>query len=470
MKQSLKTYLKVILNLLTALAILLLCLFVLPRCIYFFMPFVIGWIIALIASPVVRFFEEKLKVRRKGASAIVIVAVLAAVILLVYAVVSKLIKEGVSFINELPLLWESVVKSLDQVAANLEGLYNRLPADVQTSLHNFGDQIGDYLGGLMENAGTPTVGAVGNVVKQLPDIFLGAVMCILSAYFFVADKSYMAEVAQKYVPDSIRYRFDLIRRSFRKAVGGYFKAQLKIEFWIYLLLVIGLFALQVRYTALVALGIAFMDLLPVFGTGTIMIPWAVIAALGKNYSLAVGLLIIWCVGQLVRQMIQPKIVGDSMGLNSIPTLFLLYIGYKAAGVLGMILAVPIGIIVVNLYEEGAFNTTKQSIQILVSGFNAFRKIRPEDTAIITEYEKEMEDTYQQEIESAQQEELEAKMASQLKIEEPLLLKKIKDKMSEEMGREKTAGSSSPKDPSHSESGRDPFRGESDKDPSHGGPR
>ena len=427
MKQSVRTYVKVVLNLLTALVVLLLCIFLLPRCIYFFMPFVIGWIIALIASPVVRFFEEKLKVRRKGASVIVIVAVLAAVILLVYVVVSKLIQEGISFINELPMLWESIMAELNQVAVNLQGVYNRLPADVQGTLNNIGQEMGSYFSDRMGDAGTPTFEAVGNVARQLPDIFLGVIMCILSAYFFVADKSYMSDMAQKYVPDSVRYRFDLIRRSLRNAVGGYFKAQLKIEFWIYILLVIGLLALHVRYALLVALGIAFLDLLPVFGTGTIMIPWAIIEILGKNYKMAVGLLIIWCVGQLVRQMIQPKIVGDSMGMDAIPTLFLLFIGYKAAGVFGMILAVPIGIIVINLYEEGVFDTTKQSLQILVAGFNGFRKIRPEDTAIITAYEKEVEDIYRQELESVEEEEREAELASQIKIEQPQIIKKIKSR-------------------------------------------
>ena len=92
MRQSIKTYLKVILNLITALIVLLLCIFLLPKCIFFFMPFVIGWIISLIAAPVVRFFEEKLKIRRKGASVIVIVAVLSAVILLFYGIGAKLVK------------------------------------------------------------------------------------------------------------------------------------------------------------------------------------------------------------------------------------------------------------------------------------------------------------------------------------------------------------------------------------------
>ena len=434
MRQSFRTYVKVIMNLLTALVVLLLCIFLLPRCIYFFLPFVIGWIISLIASPVVRFFEEKLKVRRKGASVIVIVAVLAAVIMIVYTAGSKLIQEGVSFINELPVLLEGIKAELNQVAANLNGVYNRLPEDMQSTLDNIGQQMGGYFGDIMEDAGTPTFEAVGNVAKQLPDIFLGTIMCILSAYFFVADKSYMSDTVKKYVPDSIRFRTDLIRRSLRKAVGGYFKAQLKIECWVYILLVIGLLTLHVRYAFLVALGIAFLDLLPVFGTGTIMIPWAIIEILGKNYKMAVGLLIIWCTGQLVRQIIQPKIVGDSMGLHAIPTLFLLFIGYKAAGVIGMILAVPIGIIIVNLYEEGVFDTTEQSIRILVAGFNDFRKIRPEDTAIVTEYEKEAENSYQRKLEYAKKEEREAEIASQLKIEEPTIIKKIKGRKSDESGR------------------------------------
>lgn len=424
MRQSIKTYLKVILNLLTALIILLLCIFLLPRCIIFFMPFIIGWIISLIASPVVRFFEERMKIRRKGASVIVIVAVLAVVILLVYVIVARLVKEGINFVNELPLLWDSIMAEFNEVGTNLEGLFNKLPVDTQKTLDNIGSEMGTYFGGIIESVGTPTFEAVGNVAKQLPDIFLGVIMCILSAYFFVADKSYMANIMKKYVPGSVLYRFDLIRRSFRNAVGGYFKAQFKIECWIYVMLVIGLFVLKVRYAPLVALGIAFLDFLPVFGTGTVMIPWAVIEILSRDYKMAVGLLIIWCSGQLVRQVIQPKIVGDSIGVDAIPTLFLLFIGYKLAGVMGMIIAVPIGIIVINLYEDGAFDTTRQSLKILAAGFNKFRRIRPEDLAVVEEYEREVENSYKRQLKSAEEEERELEEAAKIKIEEPLIIRKI----------------------------------------------
>ena len=380
-----------------------------------------------IASPVVRFFEEKLKVKRKAMTAVVIVAVLAAVVLLVYLLIAKLVREGVNFINELPDIWNTILAELNKVGANLQGVYDRMPTDMQATIDHIILEMGDYMSNIMGEIELPSFKAVGNVAKQIPDIFLSVVMCLLSAYFFVADKGYMAAAAEKFIPTSVRYHFDLIRRSFRNAVGGYFRAQFKIECWIYILLVIGLMILGVDYAFLVAFGIAVLDFLPVFGTGTVMVPWAVIELLSENYRMMFGLIAIWLIGQLVRQVIQPKIVGDSIGMDAIPTLFLLYIGYRVAGVLGMILAVPIGIILVNLYEEGVFDTTKQSLRILVAGFNHFRKIRPDDMAVVEEYERETKNIYKQETEQEKAAREQFHEASQIKLEEPLIIKKIKDK-------------------------------------------
>ncbi|MDE7200248.1 MAG: sporulation integral membrane protein YtvI, partial [Lachnospiraceae bacterium] len=393
----------------------------------FFMPFIVGWLISLIASPVVLFFEKKLKVRRKAMTAVVIVAVLAVVVLLVYLLITKLVKEGVNFVNELPNIWNSILKEFNKVGANLQGVYNRMPADMQATVDNIIVELGNYANGIVDMSDLPAFEAVGNAAKQIPDIFLNMVICLLSAYFFVADKGYMAAVAEKYVPASIRYHLDLIRRSFRNAVGGYFRAQFKIECWVYILLVIGLMILGVDYAFLVAFGIAVLDFLPVFGTGTVMLPWAVIELLSNNYRMMFGLLAIWLIGQLVRQVIQPKIVGDSIGMDAMPTLFLLYIGYRVAGVLGMILAVPIGIILVNLYEEGAFDTTRQSLRILVAGFNHFRKIRPEDMTVVEEYERETKDIYKQETEQKKAVEQQLQEASRIKIEEPRIIKKYIDR-------------------------------------------
>lgn len=408
MKGASKTYIKVVLNILTALVMILFCIFLLPRLLVFFMPFIIGWIISLIASPMVLLLENKFRIRRKAVSVIVVIVVVAAVVLILYGIGSKLVQEATGFVEELPDMWQDVEKELGQVQANLEGIYRRLPTQMQERLVALGSQLGTYFSDVImeSDIGTYTYEAVGNLAKHLPDLFIALIMTLLSAYFFVSDKGYVTACIRKYLPNSFYLRFDLIKRSLKNAVGGYFKAQLKIEVWIYFVLLIGLAILQVNYAFLIAFLIAFLDFLPVFGTGAVMLPWALIDVMGGSYKRAVGLLIIWCVSQLIRQIIQPKIVGDSIGIPAIPTLFLLYIGYRTAGLAGMLFAVPIGIIVMNLYEEGLFETTLQSLKILFAGFNRFRRLKEEDIAVVKQYEREVKESYKQEIANLKEQEKE----------------------------------------------------------------
>jgi predicted PurR-regulated permease PerM len=210
-------------------------------------------------------------------------------------------------------------------------------------------------------------------------------MTILSAYFFLDEKDYVSNLAHKIIPRSFQEKWEILKKSFISAVGGYFKAQLRIETWMYLLLVIGLTILGTKYALLVALGIAFLDLLPVFGTGTVLVPWAIIKVVAGDYKKAVILVVIWLGGQLLRQIIQPKIVSNSIGLQPIPTLFLLFVGWKVDGVIGMILAIPIGLIVYNLHEAGAFNHIYETITILVNDLNAFCKYTAKDREYFKRY-------------------------------------------------------------------------------------
>lgn len=389
-----KKYWKALANLLVALIVLLVIIFLIPKLLVFFMPFVIGGIVALIASPFVRFFEEKVKLKRKAGTAFVIILVIGLVVFLLYLLLSKLGHEVVSLVNSLPDIWAGMEEDFAEIGTNLDVIYKRLPSNVQDSLNSFTDQLGSYVGSFIGELGTPTIIAVGNFAKQLPTIIIGTIMALLFSYFYVAERKEVYAWFRAHTPESLQYRFQLVKKSLVKAVGGYFKAQLKIEVWMYLLLVIGFSILRVNYAFLIAIGIAFLDLLPFFGTGTVMVPWAIIEILSSDYQMAIGLLIIWGVGQLARQIIQPKIVGDSIGVSAIPTLILLYMGYKLGGVLGMIFAVPLGLIIFTMYEEGIFDTTKNSILILVSGINRFRKLRDEDVRQIqgkAEREKKQEE-------------------------------------------------------------------------------
>ncbi len=351
-----------------------------PSVLVFFMPFVVGGIVAWISNPLVRFFERKLKIRRKTGTAVVIIAVIGLVITVGYLLGVWITEQAIGFLEEWPRMWEGIQREFAAIGERLNILINYLPEDIENAVRQFQENIGENLGEMVTTVSVPTFEAVGRFAKNLPSIIVGIVMCLLSAYFFVAERDYISTGLPKYIPKSFMNKWRLIMDSFKRAVGGYFKAQLKIEIWVYLLMVIGFLILKVDYAFLIALGIGFLDFLPIFGTGTVLLPWAVIKFFNADYKMFIGILIIWGVGQLVRQVIQPKIMGDTIGVPPIQTLFLLYIGYKLAGVMGMILALPIGIIVVNLYQAGVFETTKNSLRILFDGVNRFRRLEETDSS------------------------------------------------------------------------------------------
>ena len=377
-KGRLRTYLKVFVNLGIMLFALLFCFFVLPRILVSFMPFVIGWVVALIASPLVKFLERTFKIRRKASTAFVIIAVIALVTLAGYFVTVKLTEQVVKFVGDIPGLWEAAQEDFTEIGENLSGALKYLPQEVQATISKITGNVQEYLGGIIGIVSEPTLEALGNFAKNVPNIVISVIMCLLFAYFCVAEREYIPDLLEKVLPRSLHERWHMIKRGLARAVGGYFKAQLKIEVWMYVLLALGFTVLKVDYAFIIAIGVAFLDLLPFFGTGTVLIPWAIIKFLSSDYKMVLGLLIIWGVGQLARQIIQPKIVGDSMGLSSIPTIILLFAGYRLAGVVGMIIAVPIGIIILNMYEEGVFDTTINSIRILYAGISNFRHLTSED--------------------------------------------------------------------------------------------
>lgn len=387
MKQPVKRYVKALINLSLAALILLLCVLVLPRILVFFLPFVIGAVIAAAANPFVRFFEEKLRIKRKAGSAVAIILAIAIVVSVGYLIISRLALAGMGFIDSLPQLWKNMESDLKEIGNNLRIVYTGFSPDIRNGLENAGQKMDHYLEMLVEGIGTPTVNAVGNFAKNIPGMLIGLIMCILSAYFFVAEKESILLVLQKYVPKSMRNRWSLVCDSLKNAVGGYFKAQLKIELWIYLLLLIGFLLLGIPNGPLVAFLIAVLDFLPFFGTGAVMLPWAVFKLLSADYQMALWLLVIWGIGQLVRQIIQPKIVGDSMGIAPLPTLILLFIGYKVGSVAGMILAVPIGILLLNMNRAGVFDTVKTSVRILITGLDHFRHFDEEDQEILKRKEE-----------------------------------------------------------------------------------
>ncbi|MBR4719378.1 MAG: sporulation integral membrane protein YtvI [Lachnospiraceae bacterium] len=377
MKRSTK-YLKITVNIISFIAVILICVFVLPKVIVFFMPFVIAGIIALIANPVVRFLEKRMKIVRKAGTAFVIIIVIALIVFLGYLIIAKIIDEIVSLAAEAPELWRRTEETLRSVMGVYNVYLNKMPVSVQNWLNDATNNAGSSATAWLSDLGTPIAGITSDLAQNVPLVIIGIIMAILASYIFLAERDYVLNIVLKVVPEQIIRRWNIVYDTMKDAVGGYLKAQFKIMGIVYLVLLIGLIILRQDNALLVAFLIALLDFLPFFGTGTVMIPWAIIKIFQADYKLAAGLLITWGASQLVRQLIQPKLVGDSMGLDPLPTLLLLYIGFRIKGAIGLILAVPIGMIVINLYKAGVFSNFVYSIKILFNDIVRFRRFTDEE--------------------------------------------------------------------------------------------
>ena len=365
--------LRLLLNIVIPASGWILALFAGPWLLKFFMPFVIGLVIALIANPLVRFLERRLRLVHRHSSLLIVAAVLALVIGLIYLVISRTVRAARSFAEYLPQLYETAEAAVRQGLERLGGSMDFLPQSLRESWEALGSSLGDYLGLAVEKAAPPTVEAAGSVARVIPALLVYSVVTVLSAYFFIVERDRIAAFLREHLPaGALRYQ-EYLKGELKRLVCGYFLAQLKIMGVVWLILTAGFFVLGVGYAPLWALLISLLDFLPVFGTGTVLIPWGIIVVLDGEYAFAAGLLLLYVLTQVTRQAVQPKLVGDSMGLNPFLTLLFLYLGFKAGGIAGMILAVPVGLFFLNLYHFGAFKGMTDSAAALIQEIQAFRK-------------------------------------------------------------------------------------------------
>lgn len=368
-----RPYWKVLVSLVFSLTATVLFIYVGIKAIFYFMPFVIGWILSVIAGPLVTFLEKKLKIMKRLGSAITIILVLALCIGLIYLIISQIWEEISVLIRNFPSMYHDLERGLNQIGTQGNTLFERFPEQIQNSWATLMNNLDDTASSLIGRIGEPTIEVAGNVAKRIPSVLIGTIVAFVSAYFFIADKENLGEWVKKVVPKSITSRLLLVGENLKYAMGGYFKAQFKIMGVVFAILLVGFTLMQIRFSILLAIVIAFLDFLPFFGTGTALIPWAIYKFLVGDYKMVAALVILYGVTQLVRQLIQPKLVGDSMGLNPLYTLFLLYLGYRVGSVLGMIFAVPIGLILLNLYQAGAFDYILDDVKILAEGILSLRE-------------------------------------------------------------------------------------------------
>ena len=195
--------LKLIVNILVSLAVLLLCIFLVPRLVLFFMPFVIGWLISCIANPLVAFLERKLKIRRKAGTVVVIVCAIAAVIGIGYGLGVVFWRQVSGFIEEVPSMWEAVKHDFDNLGVLINQYIGVRAPKFADALNSLGNTIGEMITDLPKSLNFSTFEGMGSMVGNIASVIISIIMCMLSAYFFIADREWLTAFVGRVLPENI---------------------------------------------------------------------------------------------------------------------------------------------------------------------------------------------------------------------------------------------------------------------------
>lgn len=367
-------YAKYSANVLLWILTLLFIIFAMPKLIIIALPFILGWLMALIANPFVRWMDKKFNVPRKLSSAIIVLLIFALIVFVIYLLVSKLISETTNFIAQVPDIYQSFSEDFNIIEQNVARTLNSVPEDFRIELLGMMDRFSDFVLNSIQKLGQTTITSAGTFAKNIPSILVAMIITVLSAYFMIADKESISKFIASHFSKETRSRTNKLTDGMRSIFSGYLKAQFIILAFVGVILFIGFLILKVKFAFLLAILVALLDFLPFFGTGTALGPWGLFHLLSGDYRMAIGLAIIYVVSQLARRVIEPKVLGQTIGMNPLLTMILMYVGYKVVGVLGLIFAAPVGMLIINLDKQGMFDNFKFIVKDIYHDFADLRSI------------------------------------------------------------------------------------------------
>ena len=275
--------------------------------------------------------------------------------------ITTLVSESANLLQGLNNYTEKAYIKLQDITNNLDiskiKLSNELVTLIQDSSQDILNDVYSW--------GSKALSNTVNVLTRIPTIAIYVVITILSLYFICTDKIYILDFAEHHMPRSWIKKAGMHIREITHSLGAYLKAELTLVFVSFVISLAGFYifmfvGMNVKYPLLIALAIAFVDALPILGSGTVMVPWAIISALDGDINLAISLVVLWIIMCVVRQFIEPRIVSNKLGIHPIFTLIAMYTGFKLIGVFGMLIG-PIALIIIKsifgaLIEQGIVKT------------------------------------------------------------------------------------------------------------------
>lgn len=337
------------------LIVLIISLFALYLCFklaVFYMPFLIAFIISLLLEPAIRFFMRRCKLKRRTSSIIVMVVIIGIILGILIWIISTLITEGSNLLDNLGTYFSNA-SNLIQRLFSVENLQKiGIPENIILTIEKSATELlntatiwlNSFLTGALE------------WITSIPTIGIYLAVTFLSLYFICTDKVYILDQIEHHLPEIWVKKLYKHLKEIVSALGNYLKAEVTLVIISFVISLIGLYifkfaGLNVTYPLLYSLGIGFVDALPIFGSGTVMLPWAIISACNGNVTLAVSILVLWIIMSIVRQFMEPRIVGNHIGIHPIFTLIAMYTGFRISGVIGLFIG-PIALIILKNIFSG----------------------------------------------------------------------------------------------------------------------
>lgn len=316
-----------------------------------FFPFLLGLGLALTAEPMVSFFCKKMHIPRGLSAGIGVSMTFSCIALLVLLVCAFIVRELTVLAGIMPNLEETARSGIGLLEGWLLDLAGYAPEGVDALLRQNVEDL--FSGGtaLLDRGVRYVLSLAGNLLSHIPDSALSLGTAVISAFMISAKLPGIKAWFSRLLPKEKWKALLVALKRIKSAVGGWIMAQIKLSGVTLLLLAAGFLLLRIPYGLLWALGTCVLDAFPVLGTGTVLLPWALICFLQADTARAIGLIGLYAVVSLLRSTLEPKLVGRQLGLDPLVTLISLYAGYKIWGIGGMILAPLLTVTAIQLVPD-----------------------------------------------------------------------------------------------------------------------
>ncbi|WP_294550638.1 sporulation integral membrane protein YtvI [uncultured Pseudoflavonifractor sp.] len=341
------------------------------------MPFVLALVLTWILNPAIVKVQRRLGASRKVLSLVLLILIFTVAGGVLAALVYNIVNEVASLVINWPAIWaDSLQPAIADLEGFLSGLFAGLPQQVSQTvtdgLEKLVSWLNEMIPGLLSQAGS----AAGSFAFSIPSFVVALVIFVMATYFIASDYPRLRLMVTGRLSPGVRDFFGSVKRTAVAAFGGYVKAQLILSVVVFFILLAGFVIIRQPYSVLLAFLLAVLDFIPIVGSGTVMVPWAVVDLFLGEYRHAVELMVIWGIIALFRRVAEPKVVGDQTGLSPILSLVSIYVGMKLAGVAGMILGPVLCMVVINISRLGVLDGVLSDLRLAAEDLAAILKNRP----------------------------------------------------------------------------------------------